>query len=232
MVYLVLLPGMDGTGELFADFVANLDPGISTIVVRYPVDQPLDYVGLQVCARAFLPANASYILLGESFSGPVAIAIAASRPVGLIGLVLACTFSVNPHPHFKALQPLVRFLPFSARAVHLFSPILFGRSNSPALRRALRSALLGLTRQVFHKRLNAVLDVDYSLEMESIDIPILYLQASADRIVFASAARHIARVSRRVSVVKIDGPHLLLQARASEAAAVVSSFVISVGANR
>ncbi|MBX9790721.1 MAG: hypothetical protein K2Y37_17530 [Pirellulales bacterium] len=36
MTTLVLLPGLDGTGSLFADFVSALDGQIETVVVAYP----------------------------------------------------------------------------------------------------------------------------------------------------------------------------------------------------
>ncbi len=43
MITLVLLPGMDGTGCLFADFVSALGSEFETILVRYPSDEPLGY---------------------------------------------------------------------------------------------------------------------------------------------------------------------------------------------
>ena len=36
MTALVLLPGMDGTGDLFAPLLSALPPALRTIVVRYP----------------------------------------------------------------------------------------------------------------------------------------------------------------------------------------------------
>jgi thioesterase domain-containing protein len=73
MVALVLLPGMDGTGELFAPFLAALGPDQAVVVVRYPTDRELGYAELEQVARAALPVDQPFILLGESFSGPVAI---------------------------------------------------------------------------------------------------------------------------------------------------------------
>ena len=63
---LVLLPGMDGTGDLFAPLVAALGPHMRTIIVRYP-DEPLDYASHEEIARAALPLGHPFILLGESF---------------------------------------------------------------------------------------------------------------------------------------------------------------------
>jgi hypothetical protein len=39
----LLLPGMDGTGELFASLTRQLEPALNARVVSYPVDIPLAY---------------------------------------------------------------------------------------------------------------------------------------------------------------------------------------------
>ena len=53
MVALVLLPGLDGTGHLFADFVAALPSEVEVIVAHYPTDKPLSYADLESIARTF-----------------------------------------------------------------------------------------------------------------------------------------------------------------------------------
>ncbi|MGH3626194.1 MAG: hypothetical protein ACRDRL_01935, partial [Sciscionella sp.] len=70
---------MDGTGDLFAPLIDALGDNIPCSVVRYP-DESLDYAGHEAIARAALPANGPYVILGESFSGPIAVSIAASEP--------------------------------------------------------------------------------------------------------------------------------------------------------
>src|SRR5215471_17973322 len=98
MVALVVLPGMDGTTAPRADFVAALGPRIEPHLVAYPSDPALGYMELEALVRASLPADRPYLLLGESFSGPIAISIAASRPSHLVGLILCVTFAYNPLP--------------------------------------------------------------------------------------------------------------------------------------
>jgi hypothetical protein len=51
VIALALLPGMDGTGELFAGLVGKLDSEVKTIVVSYPADSARDYVELERIAR-------------------------------------------------------------------------------------------------------------------------------------------------------------------------------------
>lgn len=78
---LILMPGMDGTGELFAPLIGALGSSIESIVVRYPTDQPLTYSELFPQVRAALPRSGPFVLLGESFSGPLALMLAAEAPV-------------------------------------------------------------------------------------------------------------------------------------------------------
>ena len=222
---LVLLPGMDGSGDLFAAFVAALGDAVTPLVVSYPGDQVLGYEGLVDFARTRLPAGQPWVLLGESFSGPVAIALAAERPPGLCGLILSCTFARNPVPSLRHFASLLRFTPVSSRLTILALPLLLGRHSVPWLYGALRSALDQVTAPVLRARMRAVLAVDYSERLRGIDIPVLYLQAAHDRLVGRVAARHIVWVLPSVKVIVLRGPHLLLQAAPLEAATAVRQFV-------
>jgi len=74
--HLVLLPGLDGTGELFAPLLQALGDRCPTSVVRYGAELTFDeYVE---SAGKALPDQC--VLIAESFSGPFAIALAARHP--------------------------------------------------------------------------------------------------------------------------------------------------------
>ena len=96
MVKLILMPGIEGTGDLFAPLVRALDNSLDTTVLRYPTDEPLGYSELLPRVRAALPASGPFVLLGESFSGPLAIMLAAEAPAGLRGVILSASFATNP----------------------------------------------------------------------------------------------------------------------------------------
>jgi hypothetical protein len=44
---LVLLPGLDGTGKLFSEFVRAMGSEIDAQIVAYPKDEPLGYAELE-----------------------------------------------------------------------------------------------------------------------------------------------------------------------------------------
>jgi pimeloyl-ACP methyl ester carboxylesterase len=103
--HLVLLPGLDGTGRLFDPLLAALPGSFAPKVVAYPPDKPLNYHQLIPYIREVIPWDAPYVLLAESFSGPLALEFAAVQWENLRGVVLCASFVTNP------LHPLLRLLP-------------------------------------------------------------------------------------------------------------------------
>ncbi len=219
---------MDGTGDLFADFVTALGATVAPLVVSYPPDQPLDYADLTEFARSRLPLDRPFVLLGESFSGPVAIALAASRPPGLAALILSCTFARNPTPWFSMFKHALGALPVSPRFTGLIAPFMLGSSSTAALRTALSAAVGKATAAVMRARMRAVLDVDYSVQMRAVQVPILYLQAAHDRVVLAGSARHLQSLQSGIELVRLPGPHLLLQVAPVETATLVKRFMVTL----
>ncbi len=86
---LLLLPGLDGTGKLFARFAAELPGNIEPTVIPLPAEPRPGLERLASAMRERLPIGRPYALLAESFSGPVAIRLAAEQPPDLVALVHA-----------------------------------------------------------------------------------------------------------------------------------------------
>jgi pimeloyl-[acyl-carrier protein] methyl ester esterase len=225
MTALVLLPGMDGTGALRSEFVTALAPAIQSIVVSYPAERALGYIELEAVVRSKLPSDRSYVLLGESFSGPIAIAIAAKRPPGLIGLVLCCSFARNPRPVLGSLRRLLPLFPFKRIPTGLLSPFVLGSFATATLQAALITAVSELPSATLRTRAAAVLAVDVSSLLPDIRVPVLYLRSSQDRIVPRSCSEAIVRGAPQTRIVEINGPHFLLQAAPAEAAKAVRDFL-------
>ena len=219
----VLLPGMDGSGLLFDGFVSAL--GAKTLVVSYPRDQALGYEQLEAFVQRMLPVDEPYLLLGESFSGPLAIALAAKGLPGLRAVVLVCTFARLRPPRAPALlHALFERLPFWKLPVAVGARGLFGRFDGAAVRASLAQAIEGVQPAVWRMRLRSVLNVDVTQQLERIRVPMLYLRASDDRVVPARASELISRSHSHVRVVTVDGPHALLQTNPVACAAAVRQF--------
>jgi pimeloyl-ACP methyl ester carboxylesterase len=225
MTALVLLPGMDGTGDLFEPFLAALPSSLRPVVVRYPVDCWLDDDELLAHVRSALPVEEPFILLGESFSGPVALTLAAERPPGLRGVVLAASFARYPNRALALFKPLAGWLPSRLVPKSVMSVPLLGRFATAALQDALHRAVNRVTPDVMTSRARQVLTADALQAVSRLTVPILALRATRDRVVRASAATEVARRAGRCTIVDIEAPHMLLQcAPAAAARAIVDIF--------
>lgn len=229
MTALVVLPGLDGTATLHTEFVASIGPAFDSVtVVPYPADEPLGYVELEALVRAQLPAT-PFVLLGESFSGPIALSIAADPPPNFVGLVLSTTFAKSPVPLLSPFATLTRFAPVRALPLAVLSWLLFGRWATPQLEASLQSALLAVSPAVLRFRAAAAMRANVSAGLSSISVPVLYLRSTQDRLLSAAAGRHILSALPQCTSVDIAGPHLLLQAAPADCAHAVGAFARRLG---
>jgi len=155
-VTLILLPGLDGTDIFFRPLLAALPPWIEAHCVEYPVSGPNDYRVLLPLVRTACQACEEFFLLGWSFSGPLALMLAAESPAALRGVVLCASFISPPWPFIRALRlaataSVARFLPFVSRALALFgrySSDDFVRDRAECWSRVPPSALAARARAV------------------------------------------------------------------------------------
>jgi pimeloyl-ACP methyl ester carboxylesterase len=218
------MPGLDGTGELFAPLLDALGDVIPTSVVRYDAERSLDdYV--HAAAKALSPQNT--VLVAESFSGPVALALCARHSANIKSLVLCATFAQSP------FRSLLRLTPFAPNALLGPSPIqplmlrhacLNGERDSRLLERAV-SVLRSVPVSTMHARLCTLATVDVRSLVPSVRVPVLYLRATRDRVVHPRLGRALTDNLSKVTVQEIEGPHLLLQARPRECADAIMRFV-------
>lgn len=228
MITLVLLPGLNGTGALFKDFVAALGGAFKVKVVSYPATGALGYPELESIAREALPSESPFVILGESFSGPIAVSLAASCSSQLKGLILCCTFVRNPRPAFNVLKPFIGLLPIAFLPLHFLIRLVLGRSYTAALCMKLTQALSQLSPSALSARLRGLLLVDVSAKLREVKVPVLYLRALQDRLVPRGASKLVSQLCPQAEVVSLDAPHFLLQALPSEAARIVAAFVHAV----
>ena len=229
---LVLLPGLDGTGQLFDAFVNALGTRAAVHIVRYPTSKSLGYEELERLVRAQLPSREPFFLLGESFSGPIAISIAASNPPLLKGIILCCSFASNPRPLFTNLKSVATLLPIHWAPRALLSYFLLGRFATGKWETALSAAIAQVAPSALRARLQAVLSVDVSQQLSSPTTPILYLRAKHDRLVPQQCDAHISRLAPQARIVEIESPHCLLQIAPEEAAKAVATFIAEIHNSR
>lgn len=228
---LVLLPGMDGTARLFQRFDAALraQNAIATQAIAYPA-APLDYAALEAFVRERLPRNRPFVVLAESFSGPLGAALRADPPPGMRALILCCSFVRNPRPLLAPLRHLLGLVPFGALPGFALRQALLAPCSTPPLQAELAAALAQVPPSVLRQRLRAVLETDASPSFARGSLPVLYLRARHDRLVPPANALQILRQAAGTQLVDIDAPHMLLQAAPAAAADAVAAFLTGLSA--
>jgi len=222
---LVLLPGLDGTGKLFAKFIHALGGKMDARILGYPPDDPLGYEELERLIRPALPADRPFVLLAESFGGPLAIRLAASRPAGLVGLILCTTFAKNPFPFWGWASPLAFLVPIKSLPRWVRAPLMWGARQPAAAPIQSERAIAGVARPVIARRIAALLTVDTTAALRQVEVASLIVYARDDRVISFAATRWLAARIPQARVVCIEGPHLLLQSKPQECASVVLEFV-------
>ena len=217
---------MDGTGTLFDRLLRALPSEILPSVVRYPTQTNTSPDALLSMIEEGLPVAEPFVVLAESFSGPLALRLAARRPAGLRALVMVATFIRNPWPPLLAklswaLGALLA-LPMPRRVVEL---LLVGQDSPADLVSEVSAAIRAVRPSVLASWLRQVLSVDVSEEARRCPVPILYLKATGDRLVAARAERVLRAVKSELVTVSIDAPHLLLQRRPVEASDAILRFI-------
>ncbi len=230
MTTLVVLPGLDGTATLHAAFIGAAKSKFDSVaVIPYPPDQILDYEELETLVRAALPSAAPFLLLGESFSGPIALSIAADPPKNLRAVVLSTSFAKSPIPLLAPLTFFTRLAPVRSLPSSVLSWWLLGRWATPQLEEMLQNALLIVAPAVLRARATFALSINVSSRLPAIAVPLLYLRATEDRLLSRNAGDHILSAVPQCKIVDVAGPHLLLQAAPLACAQAVGDFAAGLG---
>jgi len=232
LLTLILLPGLDGTGDLFGPLLRECDPELQYQIIRYPAEVHMNYVQLTDFVRARLPAENDFVLLGESFSGPIAISIAAESNNRLKGLILCCTFASNPRPELSALSSLLALFPMQLASTSILLKCMLGKFSTSALCLLIQKAIQSIPSQTLRSRLLQVIAVNVEDKIKKIAVPVLYLKAKNDWFVPANASNKIQQLNSNVRIAEVDGPHFLLQANARETAAMINEFILEIAAQR
>lgn len=225
---LVLLPGMDGTGKLFAPFVEVLHADFSPLVISYPKDQAWGYAQLLAYVRNQLPEAEDFVLLGESFSGPLALQIAEGAPKNMRALILACTFQDHPRPFLAPLSALVGVATLIRPPLALIQSVLTNGAGSFEVAKSVQQAVSEVSGTAFKARVNALNTLSKNNNRKPIHLPCLYLQATRDRVVPASCFYSLLQRMPNLKLKKIAGPHCLLQVNPTDCSEAVEAFLKSI----
>jgi len=219
---IVLLPGMDGTGILFDDFITQSPADFRAVVVTLP--RSGSYDELVESAADAIPPDGRFVIVAESFSGPIGIRLALRFADRVAGLVLVNSFAVPPRPRALSMLPwsFILAVPLPRFVVRV---LLVDEGTSEQFIDRVRTAIARTGADTMTARLRSVLAVNEVGNLARLRCPVLLLRATRDRLVSSRSAEVIARHTRHSKTCDIVGPHLLLQCQPAESWRAIEGFV-------
>lgn len=226
---LVLLPGMDGTGELFEEFLSYYDG--EHLVISLPKTGLQDHSSLAKLIKTQLPSE-DYILLAESFSGGIVPELLKQNCTNIKGVIFVASFLSFPN---RLFLPIAKLLPLQALTSAPFSKVaikylLLGRDASNTLLSKFINITKSIPEQVLKNRLKVM--SQQSLPLVTFDIPSVYIQAFSDKLISAQKSRELSTVFKHISYIEVDGPHFVLQAKPKKSALLIVTAIASILNNK
>jgi pimeloyl-ACP methyl ester carboxylesterase len=224
-VHLVLLPGMDGTEVLLLPLLRNLPDWLRPTVVTYAIEGRNGYDDLLPKVLLAIDALPECVVLGWSFSGPLALRAANQRRDRVRAVILCATFVRAPQawmrPWRALLQtPIVGTMRFLRRL-----PLWLGRPPDDPLRRDKAILWRRVPARTLAARARAIAAVDAREDLRRCVQPILYLAASDDAVVPPANLDEVRREQPTVQVATIVGNHFALYANPEAATQAIVTFV-------
>lgn len=207
---LVLLPGLDGTEIFFAPLLRNLPVWIDPVVITYPESGNNDYKILLPIVMSEVAALKSFVILGWSFGGPLALMVASHCPSRVSGVILCGSFVTPPRPglvpfRFAVSAPLIALV----RALRRTRLLIPGYATSE-FRRAKAITWNRVNSSVLASRSRSVLGVDVRPQLRECRARLMYLVSSRDEVVTRASLNEIIAIAPQTQVSEVDGPHFAL----------------------
>jgi len=219
---LVLLPGMDGTGELFADLLSHFEG--EHMVIPLPQNGEQDHTSLAKVINHQLPPE-DFILLAESFSGGIVPELLRLENKQIKGVIFIASFLSSPK---KYLLSIARLLPIksltSAPLSRIAHKLLFlGQEASNELLTKFEEVVKSIPNSVLKNRLGIMQRQE--LPITTFDLPVAYIRALSDRLISDKKGREFSQIFTNIKHIEIEGPHFILQAKPKESASLIEKLI-------
>ena len=223
-ITIVLLPGLNGTDGLFAPLIDCSNGEYDVVCMSYPTHQKLSYTQLQdFLLKKVKALNTPFVLVGESFSGPLSIMLEKAKPTGLIGIVLVATFIQAPNFRIGLFLPWhLGFL--LAKPLYNIRALLSKKGNRGFIQ-AVSTELQKVAPEVLADRIQSTFSVNVTQELKECDIPIIYFRGKQDFVVPKKNLDLIIKTKPDVKVVYFNTQHFLLQSKPNEAWREIALFI-------
>jgi len=214
----VLLPGLHGSRTLFSSFIALAPSWARCRPMALP---SVGGQGFDEIAEALLPelrALEGFVLLGESYSGPIAARLADKLGQKVALLVLCNPLVEMPwRIHEGIAAPMI-----ASPRMPVWCAAMALSGGDRSIARTALSEVRALPTEVLVGRLAAAFSATEGALASHLAPPLLGILGSSDRLVSPSRSRAVLSRVPQSTVVEIEGPHLIVQTRPGEVWAAIS----------
>lgn len=226
-IILVLLPGLDGTEIFFAPLLRHLPSWIDPIVITYPESGNNDYEDLLTIVMDEVSALKSFVILGLSFGGPLALMVASQCPSQVSGVILCGSFVTPPRPglvpfRFAVSAPLIALV----RAIRRTRLLIPGYATTE-FRQAKAATWRRVNSGVLASRIRSVLSVDVRPQLRDCHASLMYLAYTRDEVVSRASLNEVLAIAPQTQVAEIKGPHFALFTNPDQSAACIVNFLLT-----
>jgi pimeloyl-ACP methyl ester carboxylesterase len=229
---LVLVPGMDGTGQLFYRQTPSLSESFRTATYALrgkarTMDTLVDDLGAVI--EAVSPETRRAVVVGESFGGALAMSFALARPEQVSALVVLNSFPYfAPRFRLRLARYGLALLPWGA--MPLIRRATAFRLHSAHTHQEEIERFMELTasadREGYLNRLQVLMSYDIRHRLHDLRPPVLFLAAERDHLVpsVQQAQLMVARVPRGTLRVLHGHGHICLIAPEINLADMVTAW--------
>lgn len=224
---LVLLPGLDGTEIFFAPLLRYLPDWIEPVMINYPTSGSNSYEDLLPVVIKKVENIKSFIILGWSFGGPLALMVASYSSSQVTGIILCGSFVTPPRPRlvpfrFAISAPLIAFV----RALRRTRLLIPGYATSE-FRCAKAMTWQRVNSSVLASRLRAVLSVDARSHLDQWKSRLMYLSSTQDEVVSRESLNEVLAIAPQTQLAEIEGKHFALFTNPHQSAAYIKKFLLA-----
>jgi 3-oxoadipate enol-lactonase len=209
----VLVPGMNGTGELFYRQVPRLERSyrVATYSLREDAASMAVLAGdLVRVVEVVAPTDRRAIVVGESFGGGVALTFALEHPDHVEAVVILNSFAhFDPQFRLRLAIAGLYVMPWGAMSLvrHLTAFRLHSRHTHRAEVKQFIALTAHATRNGYRNRLKLLRSYDVRDRLTDLRVPALFLAAEKDHLVPAVAQARYMSARVPGAVMRILGGH-------------------------
>ena len=183
---------MDGTGDLFEDFLTHYRS--EHLVIRLPQNGPQDHASISKVIETQLP--------GEDFvfSGGIVPELLELNSHHIKGIIFAASFLSSPN---RLLLPIARLMPIKLLSKMPFSKLAYrylflGQKASGMLISKFNEVIRVIPESLLKRRLSVMLH--QYLPAQTYDLPTLYIKAKSDRLVSPKKSIEVAGIFKNMII--------------------------------